>query len=77
MEQCNNLPYDKNFEFPRKRLTLVRVLGEGAFGEVYMATAEGMEGFKPRKRRRAASFLKKMVSRRKKKIIVAAKSLKG
>ncbi|KAJ7350232.1 hypothetical protein OS493_037695 [Desmophyllum pertusum] len=41
IEQVNKLPYDKRWEFPREQLHFGKVLGSGAFGEVYLAEAEG------------------------------------
>ena len=34
--QSNDLPYHKEFEFPRSRLELVSKVGSGQFGEVYV-----------------------------------------
>lgn len=65
------------FEFSRKKLILVRVLGEGAFGQVWMATAEGIEHFKPRNTRRTRSIFKKLIPKTNKKTVVAVKALKG
>ncbi|XP_070562499.1 fibroblast growth factor receptor 2-like isoform X2 [Ptychodera flava] len=36
------IPYDENWEFPRNRLTLGKTLGEGAFGQVFEASAMGI-----------------------------------
>ncbi|XP_076994302.1 vascular endothelial growth factor receptor 3 isoform X2 [Tamandua tetradactyla] len=42
-EQCEHLPYDASqWEFPRERLHLGRVLGHGAFGKVVEASAFGI-----------------------------------
>ncbi|CAH3127131.1 unnamed protein product, partial [Porites lobata] len=41
IEQVNKLPYDKRWEFPRDQLQFGSVLGSGAFGEVYLAEADG------------------------------------
>ncbi|XP_022801625.1 vascular endothelial growth factor receptor 2-like [Stylophora pistillata] len=41
IEQVHKLPLDKRWEFPRERLRFCKVLGSGAFGEVYLAEAEG------------------------------------
>ncbi|KAL9702565.1 hypothetical protein quinque_006083 [Culex quinquefasciatus] len=35
-------PIDWDFEFPREKLTLGKKLGEGAFGKVFMAYADGL-----------------------------------
>ena len=48
LEQCNNLPYDEEWEFPERRLILGEVLGSGAFGQVVKADAIGMHHFNPR-----------------------------
>jgi len=40
IEQVNKLPYDKRWEFPREQLQFGKVLGSGAFGEVYLAEAD-------------------------------------
>ncbi|XP_032242159.2 fibroblast growth factor receptor 4 [Nematostella vectensis] len=48
LEQCNNLPYDLDWEFPEERLILGKVLGQGAFGQVLRAEAIGMDNFNPR-----------------------------
>ena len=40
-EQANDLPYNMAWEFPRERLTFVKTLGSGAFGEVWLAEAAG------------------------------------
>ncbi|XP_057313363.1 uncharacterized protein LOC130654766 [Hydractinia symbiolongicarpus] len=77
LEQCNNLSYDDNFEFPRKSITFVRVLGEGAFGEVWMATAVGMENFHPRKGDKNTRFqLRNPFKKRRRRTVVAVKKLK-
>ncbi|KAM7436017.1 hypothetical protein ABFA07_014162 [Porites harrisoni] len=48
LEQCNDLPYDPDFEFPEDKLILGEVLGSGAFGKVIKAEAIGMDDFSPR-----------------------------
>ncbi|XP_028669590.1 vascular endothelial growth factor receptor 3 [Erpetoichthys calabaricus] len=43
-EQCEYLPYDSSqWEFPRDRLRLGKVLGHGAFGKVVEASAFGID----------------------------------
>ncbi|XP_066572635.1 vascular endothelial growth factor receptor 3 isoform X1 [Amia ocellicauda] len=43
-EQCEYLPYDSSqWEFPRDRLRLGKVLGHGAFGKVVEASAFGLD----------------------------------
>lgn len=41
-EQASLLPYDKRWEFPRDRLKLGQILGQGAFGKVLRAEAIGL-----------------------------------
>lgn len=41
-EQADLLPYDKRYEFPRKKLKLGKQLGGGAYGVVYEGTAYGI-----------------------------------
>lgn len=77
LEQCHNLSYDLKFEFPRKKLHLVRTVGEGAFGQVWMATAEGMNVFKPRETRKSRNILRHFKRSGLKKSVVAIKCLKG
>ncbi|XP_073254166.1 fibroblast growth factor receptor 4-like [Porites lutea] len=48
LEQCNDLPYDPDFEFPEDKLILGQVLGSGAFGKVIKAEAIGIDDFSPR-----------------------------
>ena len=48
LEQCNDLPYDPDFEFPEDKLILGEVLGSGAFGKVIKAEAIGINNFSPR-----------------------------
>ncbi|CAH3187821.1 unnamed protein product, partial [Porites lobata] len=48
LEQCNDLPYDPDFEFPEDKLILGELLGSGAFGEVIKAEAIGINNFSPR-----------------------------
>ena len=42
-EQVDLLPYDKRWEFPRDRLKLGKILGQGAFGRVVKADAIGLD----------------------------------
>ena len=44
LEQFDVLGYDPIWEFPRSKLELKTVLGSGAFGEVWLGEATGMEG---------------------------------
>ena len=46
-EQVSELPYDLNWEFPRLDVTMGKVIGEGNFGEVWEAIAEGIGAFQP------------------------------
>ncbi|CAH3192608.1 unnamed protein product, partial [Porites evermanni] len=48
LEQCNDLPYDPDFEFPEDKLILGELLGSGAFGQVIKAEAIGISNFSPR-----------------------------
>ncbi|XP_043065312.1 vascular endothelial growth factor receptor 1 isoform X3 [Drosophila ficusphila] len=45
--QALNLPYDENFEFPAEKLKLGKLLGDGAFGEVYKGEAKGILAGEP------------------------------
>ena len=47
-EQSSELPYDPDFEYPRERLRMVKVLGSGQFGEVWLAQAFQIENLDPR-----------------------------
>ncbi|XP_033631819.1 hemicentin-1-like [Asterias rubens] len=40
---CDHLPYDPKWEFPRERLKLGSILGQGAFGRVVKAAAFGID----------------------------------
>ncbi|CAG5121062.1 unnamed protein product, partial [Candidula unifasciata] len=42
-EQTGCLPYDEKWEFPKERLRLGMILGQGAFGRVMKAEAIGLE----------------------------------
>lgn len=48
LDQISKLPYDAQWEFPRERLEIVRPLGSGAFGQVFLAHAVGIVAFDPR-----------------------------
>ena len=91
-EQCRNLPYDLDWEFPEERLILGENIGAGAFGSVIKAKAIGMQVFKPRDKTPEAIQLRSRlrrtsVKKRKKKkrcnsitlaeLTVAVKTLKG
>ena len=39
MEQGLHLPYDTSWEYPRDKLEFIKVLGSGAFGQVWLARA--------------------------------------
>ncbi|XP_065669835.1 vascular endothelial growth factor receptor kdr-like isoform X2 [Hydra vulgaris] len=47
-EQIHKLPYFPEWEFPRNKITLKTCVGSGAFGEVYIADAYGIDDFDPR-----------------------------
>ncbi|XP_057297435.1 uncharacterized protein LOC130628517 isoform X2 [Hydractinia symbiolongicarpus] len=74
-EQSSNLSYDSKYEFPRTHISLIKVIGEGEFAQVWIASAKGIEKFHPRKDR-----TEKLVSRKVTGIhqnnIVVAKTLK-
>ena len=40
------MPYDPKWEFPRDKLFLLESIGKGAFGEVWLAKAQGILEFK-------------------------------
>ena len=40
------MPYDPKWEFPRDNLFMVEPIGKGAFGEVWLAKAQGILEFK-------------------------------
>ncbi|XP_068720655.1 fibroblast growth factor receptor 3-like [Montipora capricornis] len=48
LEQCNDLPYDPDWEFPEERLILGNVLDAGAFDQVIQAEAIGILALNPR-----------------------------
>lgn len=39
MDQGLHLPYDTSLEYPRDKLEFIRILGSGAFGQVWLAYA--------------------------------------
>lgn len=43
-EQSSELPYDMVWEFPREKISLIKTLGSGAFGQVWLAEGEGIHG---------------------------------
>ncbi|XP_065058967.1 vascular endothelial growth factor receptor 2-like [Rhopilema esculentum] len=47
-DQCSELPYDPDWEFPRDRLNFLKMIGSGAFGEVWLAEAQGILTLEPR-----------------------------
>lgn len=47
MEQADLLPYDIAYDFPSKNLKLGKRLGQGAFGEVFIAEATGLTPDEP------------------------------
>ncbi|KAL9972287.1 hypothetical protein ACROYT_G018570 [Oculina patagonica] len=63
LEQCNDLPYDADWEFPEERLILGDVLGAGAFGQVVRAEAIGILALDPRDKS-AESFKRRSKIRR-------------
>lgn len=91
LEQCNDLPYDPDWEFPEERLILGEMLGSGAFGQVIKAEAIGITDFNPRdksveKVRRRSKMIRRSSSSRMYqdskglpyiKTTVAVKTLKG
>ncbi|XP_065669121.1 platelet-derived growth factor receptor alpha isoform X4 [Hydra vulgaris] len=54
-EQSIELPYDLSWEFPRHRLDFVRVIGSGAFGQVWFAHARGILALCPRDKSASAA----------------------
>lgn len=47
-EQSIDLPYGAEWEFPQYRLHWLEKVGSGAFGEVWMASARGIDALSPR-----------------------------
>ncbi|XP_073254430.1 fibroblast growth factor receptor 1-like [Porites lutea] len=64
LEQCNDLPYDPDFEFPEDKLILGEVLGSGAFGKVIKAEAIGIDDFSPRDKSQTKSRRRPKMFRR-------------
>ena len=46
--QVSELPYNILYEFPRLDVKMVKIIGEGNFGEVWEALAEGIAAFRPK-----------------------------
>ena len=46
-EQSIELPYHGEWEFPHNRIDFIKVIGTGAFGEVWIARAKGIGALKP------------------------------
>ena len=63
LEQCDELPYDPEWEFPAARLSYIKELGSGAFGEVWLAEADGILSLEPRRKSTAASIRRQKVKR--------------
>ena len=58
-EQSGQLPYDPDFEFPRKRVRLVNMIGSGAFGEVWLSQAYQISRLQARDKSEAACSARK------------------
>ena len=65
-DQSSELPYDFDFEFPRERLRMVKVLGSGAFGEVWLAQAYQITLLNPRDKSEEANKQREKMRRAKK-----------
>eukprot|EP00794_Sanderia_malayensis_P007461 gene7461-8284_t len=59
-DQGERLPYDPMWEFPRKKLDLLEPIGRGAFGEVWLAKAQGILEFQAEVGRRSPAKIKNM-----------------
>ena len=62
-EQSSELPYDPDWEFPRDRLNFVKMIGSGAFGEVWLAEAEGILTLDPRDKTSIAAKRRSKIKR--------------
>ena len=67
LEQCSDLPYDADWEFPEHRLILGEVLGSGAFGQVVKADAIGILALQARDKSREARKRRSKLRRSKQK----------
>ena len=84
-DQSSDLPYNTNFEFSRRKIHLQTLLGEGAFGEVWLATAYDIHKLNPRQSKRRVNrrntilrhFTRKWRASTSKRTLVAVKKLKG
>ena len=61
MEQGSHLPYSTAWEYPRHKLEFIKILGSGAFGQVWLARALdvynwNVEGANNEKRKRKTSI---------------------
>lgn len=87
MEQGLHLPYDTAWEYPRNQLEFIKVLGSGAFGQVWLARAVDIQkwNYNPdiveRKRKTSLYDYVKKTNRNNNKMsyhaFVAVKTLKG
>lgn len=62
-EQSSELPYDPDWEFPRDRLNFLKMIGSGAFGEVWLAEAEGILTLDPRDKTSIAAKRRSKIKR--------------
>ncbi len=62
-EQSGELPYDPDWEFPRERLSFLKMIGSGAFGEVWLAEAQGILILDPRDKTSNASKRRSKIRR--------------
>ncbi|KXJ28420.1 fibroblast growth factor receptor 4 [Exaiptasia diaphana] len=75
LEQCRNLPYDIDWEFPEERLVLGEILGSGAFGLVLQAEAIGIQALRPRDK--SAEAIQLRANLRQKSKLIKKKIKKG